>query len=590
MSSMTVKSYNPKTNSGQPYNHNSLRYPLHNIPSAISHSENRPFQGRDVEELANQHNLCRHSASKSKDSEDDSARKSPVNRIASNFRIPESVNSSGGSLAEFAAEITCLFWFESAATLRQAEGFTGGSCIDRGLLPDATPTIGFRKWVTTILTTTLISRNVILLALLFIYRLKQFNPDVSGKRGSEFRLLTIALMLGNKFLDDNTYTNKTWAEVSGISVTEIHIMEVEFLSNMRYNLYVSEAEWGRWKVKLGSFGSFFRTASNVPSMDASPAPVTPMLQGFPHKLPSPPSTHHSSLSYSIARPGAANYPALPKHYSTALVPPQSPIRPDQTTLSDFPGRKRGLDSFSELPPAKRLFPESSLTPYSTTSTPGTMGTTPASVSVYTPESSVSGFSLVDSGQPHDERVPRLPMPRIRTTTNQSGDFNGSQLAPISLPNGRAMSTVYPSSSNTWPQQTTPVSTTPISNVNLYSNPIPNLGSSSRSHSAFPSANTSPNVPSYHTANPSRPGQSPSYFLTNRSSPYRPVRNVNTLLIPPPSASLHNPSRNITHDQIHYQPLSKTTTDRRTGVVPYLQSDAWLQSYTPSVPPQPEFGG
>ncbi|KAI9872942.1 MAG: hypothetical protein M1823_008041, partial [Watsoniomyces obsoletus] len=95
---------------------------------------------------------------------------------------------------------------------------------------------------------------------MFIYRLKKFNPSVSGKKGSEFRLLTVALMLGNKFLDDNTYTNKTWAEVSGISVTEIHIMEVEFLSNMRYDLYVSELEWKDWKSTLGLLGSFYEKA------------------------------------------------------------------------------------------------------------------------------------------------------------------------------------------------------------------------------------------------------------------------------------------------------------------------------------------
>lgn len=66
------------------------------------------------------------------------------------------------------------------------------------LAHDATPSIGFRKWVTTILSTTQVSQNVILLALLFIYRLKKSNPSVKGKPGSEFRLLTVALMLGNK--------------------------------------------------------------------------------------------------------------------------------------------------------------------------------------------------------------------------------------------------------------------------------------------------------------------------------------------------------------------------------------------------------
>ena len=91
-----------------------------------------------------------------------------------------------------------MFWFESSATVTYAEELSNVAYVDRGLVSDAIPSIGFRKWVTTILTTTLVGKNVILLALLFIYRLKSFNPTVSGKRGSEFRLLTIALMLGNK--------------------------------------------------------------------------------------------------------------------------------------------------------------------------------------------------------------------------------------------------------------------------------------------------------------------------------------------------------------------------------------------------------
>ena len=63
---------------------------------------------------------------------------------------------------------------------------------------DAKPDLPFQKWVTLILTTTMVSREVIVLALLFIFRLKKNNPTVKGKEGSEYRLLTVALMLGNK--------------------------------------------------------------------------------------------------------------------------------------------------------------------------------------------------------------------------------------------------------------------------------------------------------------------------------------------------------------------------------------------------------
>ncbi len=137
---------------------------------------------------------------------------------------------------------------------------------------EALPTTGFRKWVVTILSTTQVTENVIILALLFIYRLKKLNPQVKGRKGSEYRLLTVALMLGNKcrlpfpgfidhanifpVLDDNTYTNKTWAEVSGISVTEIHVMEVEFLSNMRYSLLASAEQWEDWQIKLRKYYSY----------------------------------------------------------------------------------------------------------------------------------------------------------------------------------------------------------------------------------------------------------------------------------------------------------------------------------------------
>ena len=91
--------------------------------------------------------------------------------------------------------MTCLFWFEKTAKLKAIESRLNPAV---SLVPESIPTIGFQKWVTTILSTTQVSQNVILLALMFIYRLKKFNPGVRGKKGSEFRLMTVALMLGNK--------------------------------------------------------------------------------------------------------------------------------------------------------------------------------------------------------------------------------------------------------------------------------------------------------------------------------------------------------------------------------------------------------
>jgi hypothetical protein len=61
--------------------------------------------------------------------------------------------------------------------------------------------------------------------------------------------------------------------------------------------------------------------------------------------------------------------------------------------------------------------------------------------------------------------------------------------------------------------------------------------------------------------------SPSVYLQQRPSPYKPVRHVNTLLYPPPSAFLHEYHfSNVPPTQMHYQPLGRRN-EFRTGVVP-----------------------
>ena len=144
-------------------------------------------------------------------------RRASGDAIASYLQIPSSINSSKGSLPEFAAQVslrttptpiavltlllqvTCLFWFDGSKDLHSVEDTRLSLPIPREPLPaDAKPSTGFLKWVITILSMTQVSQNVILLALMFIHRLKKYNPGVKGKLGSEYRLFTVALMLGNK--------------------------------------------------------------------------------------------------------------------------------------------------------------------------------------------------------------------------------------------------------------------------------------------------------------------------------------------------------------------------------------------------------
>ncbi|OQD71009.1 hypothetical protein PENPOL_c001G05105 [Penicillium polonicum] len=479
------------------------------------------------------------------------AQKKSNGATGSQLCIPSSINNSKGSLAEFAAQMTCLFWFEKTSKLQAIE--------DRqhpvpSLVAEAVPTVGFQKWVATILSTTQVSQNVILLALLFIYRLKKFNSGVKGKKGSEFRLMTVALMLGNKYLDDNTYTNKTWAEVSGIAVHEIHIMEVEFLSNIRYDLFSSEDEWSQWHTKLGLFGDYFNQASMLPVESA------PMLHVSPPRVQSlSPLSKLPSPSTDAFRPQSQPNWYMPPNGLPYSLPPQH--IGGETAVGG--SRKRSRDESDELHPTKRLALTSATSAPSMTAPVTAMNAVPTLPPVLTPTSApVAPMNVSRLPPPH--HPPSLP-------TSYPAPQTLPPTAPSHLP--AIMPPIYNRPAN-W-QQMPPLSVPPMPS-SMYTTPsLPELGRHHQSPFGVSSATVSPAGSAYSVHTP-QTHLSPSFFLANRNSPYRPVRSVNTLLIPPPSSSLQQ-QRNVPFDHMHYQPLGKGSTSRKTGLLPYIQPDAWNQA-------------
>ncbi|KAH8103188.1 cyclin-domain-containing protein [Phellopilus nigrolimitatus] len=97
-----------------------------------------------------------------------------------------------------------------------------------------------------LLENTQVSQSVIVLSLHYIFRLKERNDFTLGKPGSEFRVAVCAVMLANKFVDDNTYTNKTWSDVSAIPLDELNKMEREFLLGVGFRLFVDKPTYDSW--------------------------------------------------------------------------------------------------------------------------------------------------------------------------------------------------------------------------------------------------------------------------------------------------------------------------------------------------------
>ncbi|ORY75938.1 hypothetical protein BCR35DRAFT_353463 [Leucosporidium creatinivorum] len=144
------------------------------------------------------------------------------------------------TLAAFAGELFVWLWFAPPSSALQ-----GSTAAVKASKQQLQPSERFLRFTHDLLSTTQVSHSVVILALLFISRLKSKN-DINGSPGSEFRSSVTALMMANKVLDDNTYTAKTWADVSALELKPLVAGEAEFLRGLDWNLHVTERDFASW--------------------------------------------------------------------------------------------------------------------------------------------------------------------------------------------------------------------------------------------------------------------------------------------------------------------------------------------------------
>lgn len=109
----------------------------------------------------------------------------------------------------------------------------------------------FRKWVHQVLSATRLPSATILLSLHYLHhRLENHADSVPSGENQVYRLLAVALILGSKFLDDNTFINRSWSDVTSIKVVELNHLEMAWLKLINYNLHVDPLAHGGVKAWL----------------------------------------------------------------------------------------------------------------------------------------------------------------------------------------------------------------------------------------------------------------------------------------------------------------------------------------------------
>ncbi|CAG8576872.1 375_t:CDS:2 [Diversispora eburnea] len=123
----------------------------------------------------------------------------------------------------------------------------------RGDFVSYEPSYEFKKFCCQIFSAGSFSSSEIILALLYIAKLKMKRLEDKIDHGTEHQVFICALMLANKFLNDISYGNKAWSDTLNISVSQLNIMEKEFLINLDFRLNVSEPEYHEWVHNLTKY-------------------------------------------------------------------------------------------------------------------------------------------------------------------------------------------------------------------------------------------------------------------------------------------------------------------------------------------------
>lgn len=221
--------------------------------------------------------------------------------------------------------------------------------------PVLQPEPAFRDYIHRLIATTAVSQSVVVIALLYLYRARSALQrqlvigDVIDRRQG-YSMCAASLMLGNKYLDDNTYTSRTWATLSGYSLWEINDCEKRLLQALDFQLNISLQEYNDWLRLLALYTpvpakeiKLTGIALSEPLIAESRAPLMPVTRRRISRIE---MSRPASRKRSHAEPEVANVSKR-----VMLSTHQQPLATSQVvTYQDHPCMYTQPPAYSVPPP------------------------------------------------------------------------------------------------------------------------------------------------------------------------------------------------------------------------------------------------
>ncbi|EGV65391.1 hypothetical protein CANTEDRAFT_102877 [Yamadazyma tenuis ATCC 10573] len=193
-------------------------------------------------------------------------------------------------------------------------------CAFGMLKQNRNPTKDFEGLVNSVLFATRLPKSTIIIALEYMNQ-RFSSKGINTLSESEiFIKLIVGLILGNKFNDDNTFTNRSWCGATGLQISVLNEEEMTWLQEVKWNLNVVNFEsniitleecWKTWLEKY--------TPKDVSvSTYSSPVYSNP-------SIPSSPVSPDYNVYYPSSSPTLPYSNSSPTKYSDAMWNPQQPV-------------------------------------------------------------------------------------------------------------------------------------------------------------------------------------------------------------------------------------------------------------------------
>ena len=293
----------------------------------------------------------------------------------------------GGVAAHLDYEMTEMVDFVCEMAQRMYDIFATKICLadiditQSVLKSKILPHRDFYKFVSQMLSSTRLPSSTILLGLLYLSeRMMLLSRRGHYGQGTRdiYSMLTIGLVLGSKFLDDNTFQNRSWSEVSNIPVSDLNFLEIQWLLDIKWDLHIDQddpegfqlwlKQWERFqarKVDASLANSMKQAKLGDNTRQHQPQRHAPQLPPIHTDFVRMQSNGSSRIDYASQHQGPWNPPQqVPWHppssqydYSPPSAPETGPNTPDAYgLLNSFSYAPQPMHPSFKLAPALHMLP------------------------------------------------------------------------------------------------------------------------------------------------------------------------------------------------------------------------------------------